>query len=588
MRQFRRNSPPERRAQATTATLGTARIIAAALAITLLWPSWSPAQTSANFAIRGATLNGGGGRATSAGFLLNGCLLPDPITGGRTTSASFVLASGCAVGPTSTSTCGNSTVEGAEACDDGNTANGDCCSATCQFEPSTTVCRALDGVCDVPETCTGTSATCPGNSFAPTTTVCRGAGGICDAQETCTGTAASCPSDGFSPSTTPCRAAGSVCDVVENCTGSSGTCPGNAFAPTATVCREAGGVCDVQETCTGTAASCPADSFVPSTAVCRADAGECDNAENCTGSTAACPADSGDPPGTVCGDPTDTECTNPDTCDGAGACQPNDAAPGTPCQDSSACTLGDVCGAAGACDSGGLLDCDDANVCTQDSCDPDTGCVNDPAPRLTTADVGGTCRTANSTAVSIKVSSDGSGTIKWKWLSGQATELEDYGQPDAGTAYTLCIYDSVGDVSFLPLPGLGEANDGKQVGPGSGWESAGEDTGWKYKNTNCDEEGVAGVTLTPGEDTHARITLKAKGQCNAVPIPCSDAGAGIPCTGKFFHMDKSVVVQLVNDDTAVDPLGECWHSGFGDENTVFKNVPQKFKSKRHVKVQVPQ
>lgn len=68
--------------------------------------------------------------------------------------------------------------------------------------------------------------------------------------------------------------------------------------------------------------------------------------------------------GSVCGDPTNSACSAPDTCDAAGVCQANHASPGGPCGDPSprivatgwpcgsgattACTAPDTCAAAGA------------------------------------------------------------------------------------------------------------------------------------------------------------------------------------------------------------------------------------------------
>jgi len=43
------------------------------------------------------------------------------------------------------------------------------------------------------------------------------------------------------------------------------------------------------------------------------------------------------------------------------------------CDDGSACTMNDAC-AAGACAGGAAPNCDDANVCTDDGCNPATGC----------------------------------------------------------------------------------------------------------------------------------------------------------------------------------------------------------------------
>jgi cysteine-rich repeat protein len=51
-------------------------------------------------------------------------------------------------------------------------------------------------------------------------------------------------------------------------------------------------------------------------------------------------------------------------------------APGTVCENGDACTVSDTCDAAGACVAGTARSCDDDNVCTTDSCDPGTGCLN--------------------------------------------------------------------------------------------------------------------------------------------------------------------------------------------------------------------
>ena len=45
------------------------------------------------------------------------------------------------------------------------------------------------------------------------------------------------------------------------------------------------------------------------------------------------------------------------------------------CDDGNGCTLGDTC-SNGACAAGVALGCDDANPCTDDGCDPDTGCTH--------------------------------------------------------------------------------------------------------------------------------------------------------------------------------------------------------------------
>jgi len=77
-----------------------------------------------------------------------------------------------------------------------------------------------------------------------------------------------------------------------------------------------------------------------------------------------------------------------DSCDPEEGCK-NVPQDGLPCDDGDACTVGDEC-AAGVCTGGTLVDCDDFNPCTDDSCDPATGCINVPAPEGTQCD-GGEC-----------------------------------------------------------------------------------------------------------------------------------------------------------------------------------------------------
>src|SRR5438034_686501 len=260
--------------------------------------------------------------------------------------------------------CGVGRTDAGEQCDDGavNGAAGSCCSATCTFKPNGTACsddghpcttdtcdgssnicqhpagnagttcRASAGVCDVAETCTGTSSTCPADGFLSSSTVCRASAGVCDGAENCTGTSASCPADSFLSSSTVCRASAGVCDVAENCTGTSASCPANLFLPSSTVCRTSAGVCDVAENCTGTGANCPADGFLSSSTVCRAAVDVCDAAENCTGTSAACPPDALKPSSTVCRTAA-ADCDVAANCTGASTACPTDVlnATATPC-----------------------------------------------------------------------------------------------------------------------------------------------------------------------------------------------------------------------------------------------------------------
>src|SRR5204862_777309 len=82
------------------------------------------------------------------------------------------------------------------------------------------------GVCDLAETCDGTSPACPPDAFQPSSVVCRPAAGACDAAETCTGASATCPPDAPQPNGTACDD-GNACTARDAC--QDGTCAG---APT--------------------------------------------------------------------------------------------------------------------------------------------------------------------------------------------------------------------------------------------------------------------------------------------------------------------------------------------------------------------
>src|SRR5581483_3600094 len=154
-----------------------------------------------------------------------------------------------------TSSCGDGTPDtnfSREQCDQGSAVNGtagSCCTSSCQFKGAGITCRASAGQCDVAETCTGSSATCPADGFASSATTCTGAsqGGVCDNDpgDHCLGTANTCV-DSFKSSATVCRGSAGQCDLAETCTGSSGACPADTFAPSSTTCTGAsqGGACD--------------------------------------------------------------------------------------------------------------------------------------------------------------------------------------------------------------------------------------------------------------------------------------------------------------------------------------------------------
>jgi hypothetical protein len=211
------------------------------------------------------------------------------------------------------------------------------------------------------DTCEGTFSTClhvAGNAG----TTCRVSAGPCDVAETCTGSSINCPADGFA-NTGTCRNSSDLCDVAETCDGTGPSCPADGIKASGVVCRSSSGAqCDIAEVCDGVSKTCPADGTQPNDTPCD-DNNACTSGDKCTsGSCAGTPI--------VCND--GNPCTT-DSCDPASGCvhTPNN----DPCNDNDACTTNDTC-SGGSCVGGAAPNCNDANVCTTDNCNPASGCTH--------------------------------------------------------------------------------------------------------------------------------------------------------------------------------------------------------------------
>lgn len=112
-------------------------------------------------------------------------------------------------------------------------------------------------------------------------------------------------------------------------------------------------------------------------------AGDCDDGNACTLNDQCTNGQCKGGPALGCND--DNVCTT-DSCDPQQGCvhSLNQA----PCDDSDVCTTGDHCHL-GECISAGTLTCDDANLCTDDSCQPESGCSF--VPNSNACDDGNAC-----------------------------------------------------------------------------------------------------------------------------------------------------------------------------------------------------
>jgi hypothetical protein len=96
----------------------------------------------------------------------------------------------CVDGVCCDSSCGG----GAADCQACSKATGAAMDGTCTVAASGTVCRPSAGICDVAESCNGSSGVCPPDAFLPSSTVCHSQVNSCaPVAASCTGSAAACP-----------------------------------------------------------------------------------------------------------------------------------------------------------------------------------------------------------------------------------------------------------------------------------------------------------------------------------------------------------------------------------------------------------
>ncbi|MFT7578853.1 MAG: hypothetical protein ACI9MR_000514 [Myxococcota bacterium] len=259
-------------------------------------------------------------------------------------------------------------------CSDGDICNAGVCEA------GATVTCASDGLSCTAETCRSTGATSFACDTAPNGAGCF-IGGACYTQgapnpsnpcQRCDESAPTVWSN--QPEALACNADGNGCTVGDAC--AAGVCVAGAEPN-----------CSDEKTCTTD--SCSATSASSFACVNQIQGTKCliggaclnDGAPNpangCQACVPAAPLDwSNRGSGTRCGNGDNDTCTNPDTCDGAGVCKPNNAANDTACGGSpGACHQQDRC-LAGRCTDRGFLTsgalCGDGanNTCTNpDSCD---------------------------------------------------------------------------------------------------------------------------------------------------------------------------------------------------------------------------
>ena len=270
-------------------------------------------------------------------------------------------------------------------CDDGDLCNG---AESCN--PDSGCVAGLELVCDDGNSCNGTESCDQATGCQPGEFLICSDGDLCNGVETCA------PESGCTPGIQL------VCHDGNPCTNDS--CDAEAgclFTANDGVCDD-GNMCTVGESCAegicggGAAMACD-DENLCTDDVCDTKFGcthllnfaPCNDDDLCTTGDHCALGDcigGGELP---CND--GNACTD-DQCDAVAGCQfvPNDG----PCDDGSECTTGDHC-QAGQCVITAFVGCDDGNPCTDDTCDIELGCVHlanaIPCDDGTVCTVGDTC-----------------------------------------------------------------------------------------------------------------------------------------------------------------------------------------------------
>jgi len=280
-------------------------------------------------------------------------------------------------------------------CDDGLFCNGaeTCADGACQAGDAV---ECNDGVACTTDSCDEATDSCV---FEANDAACDN-GLYCDGAEVCD------PLAGCQPGDDPCP--GQMCDE------DTDTC----FAPACTVdedCPDDGNPCTMSPVCmdhtcvyppaaAGTACGDPSDTDCDDPDTCNG-AGTCvvnhepdgttcpDDGNDCTDDT--CSAGTcthpNEPAGTACGDPSDTDCDDPDTCNGAGTCVVNHEPDGTACPDDGNDCTDDTC-SAGTCTHANKPagtacgDPSDTDCDDPDTCNGAGACLENHAPDGTPCD----------------------------------------------------------------------------------------------------------------------------------------------------------------------------------------------------------
>lgn len=474
-----------------------------------------------------------------------------------------------------TGKCEQSAVNEGSACDDGNPCTtGDACKTGKCLGPSPVSCNdnnpCTDDACEPAVGCVSTpnALPCDDNDLCTKGDICAdsacasGQAIACDDKNGCT--ADSCdPISGcvFTPTSNQCND-GNACTKADTCQ-TKGLCQGDEVVCddgnpcTADSCKPTTGcsfeamvgACDDGDPCTNGDA-CKASVCQPGQFLCeclsdsdcqKKDTDKCDGLLYCN--KVKIPYVCADQPGTkvVCDASLDTACQKSACNPATGACSLKPMSDGTSCDDKNACTENDAC-QAGECVGGKILACADSNPCTDDGCNPASGCQFTPNSLA--------CNDGNACTVGDKCSGgicQSGPTLDCDDMNPCTTDSCDQGAGCKHVSNTVACSDNnactVNDQCFAGACQSGptaNCNDQNQCTE----DSCDPAAGCKYVNNTkpCDD----GSACTTNDTCSA-------GSCKGGPAPdCNDTNA---CT--VDSCDPGKGCQHVENLSLCDDLNPC-------------------------------
>jgi hypothetical protein len=132
---------------------------------------------------------------------------------------------------------------------------------------------------------------------------------------------------------------------------------------------------------------------------------------------------------------------------------------------------------------------------------------------------------------------ESSDSFVWKWITGDATTVGDFGTPTAADDYEFCVYDADPDLLMRArAPAAGTC-----AGLPCWKEVVGK--GFDYKDKEASPDGITKLGLRAGLAGKAKVTLKGKGLLVTLP-PLGPGSHTLPLKAQLRT------------------AGQCWEANF--------------------------